>query len=64
MLTFRSMEQEDNKSKKEEEQPPKTGTPAPSLKERIEKLKEHNEFLENPMKEHIEPPEDDAVAED
>ncbi len=43
-------EQDENKKKPEET--------VPSLKERIERLKEENEFVEDPMKENIEKPEE------
>jgi pyruvate/2-oxoacid:ferredoxin oxidoreductase beta subunit len=55
------MKQEDEQAKNDP--PKKEQQSVPSLKERIEQLKEHNEFLEDPAKEKITKPEEEEEGE-
>ena len=56
------MEREDEPIKNDP--PKKDQQSVPSLKERIEQLKEQNEFLEDPMKENIHQPRDEEDEEE
>lgn len=56
------MEQEDEPIKNDP--PKKDPKSVPSLKERIEQLKEQNEFLEDPMKENIHQPREEEEEEE
>ncbi len=61
------MEQQDDQIRDDEpiknDPPKKEQQSVPSLKERIEQLKEQNEFLEDPMKENIHKPQDEEEEE-